>query len=191
MSKLLLAALLVTAGCSRMHVPHPGMPSMPSMPSFSRHHDDGPTDGNIVAIVLAENNTDISYAKLVPNHTKTANVRDFASRMITDHEAVNRAMNDVMTRFNLAPEENKMSLDFRDESTEKREMLKQVEGSTFDSTYIANEISYHTKFLETLDKVLIPNADNPQLKQVLVSIRPAVADHLQHAQTIQGSLKRR
>jgi putative membrane protein len=173
-----MVLLFVSAGCSRLHVDTPWGKS-----------DSGPSDANIAAIVLAANNTDISYAKLVPARAQSVAIKDFAQRMLTDHNAVNAAVSDLLNRIDLTPEENTTSLDFRDESTTKRDLMRELEGRTFDSTYIANEVSYHTKLLDALDKVLIPGADHPQLKQTLVQIRPAVAAHLAHAQRVQSALR--
>ena len=66
--------------------------------------------------------------------------------------------------------------------------MRELDGRAFDSTYIANEITYHTKLLDALDKVLIPDARNPQLIHALTQIRRAVAAHLAHAQRVQSSL---
>jgi putative membrane protein len=175
----LLAAGLFGAACARM--------SSARMPW--NKPQEGPSDENIAAIVLAANNTDISYAKLVPARAQSQAIKDFAARMLTDHNGVNRIITDLMNRINMTPEENTTSLDFRDESTTKRDLMRELEGRAFDSTYIANEITYHTKLLAALDKVLIPNADNPQLKQTLMAIRPAVAAHLDHAQAVRTGLK--
>src|SRR4051812_4233963 len=149
---------LLSAGCARM--------SSTRMP-WDRPQE-GPSDGNIAAIVLAANNTDISYAKLVPARTESPAIKDFAARMLTDHGGVNQAMSELMTRIRLSPEENTASLDFRDESTTKRDLMRGLEGRTFDSTYIANEVSYHTKLLAALDKTLIPDSKNESLKQALI-----------------------
>jgi putative membrane protein len=145
---------------------------------------EGPTDGNIVAMLLAANNTDISYAKLVPGRTTNPTIQEFATRMITDHSAVNTAVTELVARTNIKPAENTASLDFRDESTATRELLRERQGRQFDSTYIANEIAYHTKLLRTLDTVLIPKVRDAQLRQILVSVRPAIVAHLNHAERI-------
>lgn len=149
----------------------------------------GPTDGNITAMLLAANNTDISYAKLVSARTASPAVTDFANRMLTDHTAVNTALTELVARTNIKPEENTQSLSFRDESTAQRDLLRELEGRRFDSAYIANEIEYHTKLLATLDNMLLPRARDAQLRQVLVSVRPAVAAHLSHAQRLQAGLR--
>jgi putative membrane protein len=65
--------------------------------------------------------------------------------------------------------------------------MRPLRGRSFDSTYIANEIAFHTRLLATLDDTLLPRADDPQLRQMLVSVRPAVAAHLTHAQRIQAA----
>jgi putative membrane protein len=172
------AVLLLLGACSRFHLGTPWGKS-----------DEGPSDANIAAIVLAANNTDISYAKLVPARAQSAAIKDFAQRMLTDHNAVNAAVNALLNKIDLTPEENTTSLDFRDESTTKRDLMRELEGRAFDSTYIANEVSYHTKLLEALDKLLIPSSDDPQLKQTLMQIRPAVAAHLAHARQVQAGLR--
>jgi putative membrane protein len=91
----------------------------------------------------------------------------------------------------LNPEENMTSLSFRDESATRRDYLRELSGRSFDTTYIANEISYHTKFLAAIDKSLLPSARTPELKQLLTTIRPAVAAHLALAQQIQSELSGR
>jgi putative membrane protein len=149
----------------------------------------GPTDGNITALLLAADNTDISYARLVPARAASPAVKDFANRMIVDHTAVNTALTELVARTNITPEESSASLSFRDESAAKRDLMGRLDGRQFDSTYIANEIKYHTKLLATLDTALIPRARDAQLRQVLVSVRPAVASHLSHAQRVQAALR--
>lgn len=194
MPKRLLAGLLFFAGgCSHWHVPHPSMPSMPSMsmPRFSRGTGNGiPNDANVLAMMLAANNSNVSYARLVPYHTQTPAVRDYAARMLREHEEVVRVMTETMNRIDLPPEDNPTSFAARDLSAEERDRLRETTGSMFDSLYMANEIRFHEDLLHSLDKVMIPATHNPTLKQTLVAIRPAVASHLEHAQTVAAGLKR-
>jgi len=41
---------------------------------------------------------------------------------------------------------------------------------------------------DALDKVLIPSAQNAELKALLIQVRPAFVAHLEHAKMIQASL---
>ena len=58
----------------------------------------GPLDPNIAAIVLAANNTDISYARLAPSRAQSPAVKEFAAQMLTDHTGVNRLVSDLLVR---------------------------------------------------------------------------------------------
>jgi putative membrane protein len=111
--------------------------------------------------------------------------------MLVDHTGVNQLVNDLIAGANITPEENKTSLDFRDESSMKRDLMRELSGRAFDTTYIANEISYHTRLLASIDGTLLPAARNAQLKQLITTIRPAVAAHLAHAQQVRTGLPAR
>jgi putative membrane protein len=155
----------------------------------AREQRSGLNDARIAAMVLAANNTDISYARLVPSRAERPDVKDFGQRMLTDHTGVNTAVNDLLTKLNVTPEDNQASLDFRDESANRRDEMRELMGYAFDSTYIENEVSYHVKFLATIDSVLIPAARNKDLKALLTSVRPAVAAHLAHAEQVRANVR--
>ncbi len=61
-------------------------------------------------------------------------------------------------------------------------------GASFDRAYTANEVTYHENLLGAIDQVLIPSAQNGELKALLEQTRPAVVDHLRHAKELQSSL---
>jgi putative membrane protein len=149
-----------------------------------------PSDGNVIAMFLAANNTDVSYAQvaLAPGRTSTGAVRDFAHRMIDDHTGLAQAARDLIVKTGIVAEDNIASLNFRDESASKRDTLRELTGAKFDSVYMANEVRYHTKLLVVIDSVLVPAARNPDLKSLLTGVRPAVAAHLEHAERVQSGL---
>jgi putative membrane protein len=149
----------------------------------------GLTDPSIAAMVLAANNTDISYARLVPSRAERADVKAFGTRMLTDHTGVNGMVEALLTKLGVTPVENQASLDFRDESANRRDEMRELSGYAFDSTYIENEVSYHIKFLATIDSVLIPAARNAELKGLLTAVRPAVAAHLAHAEQVRANVR--
>jgi putative membrane protein len=145
-------------------------------------------DANIAAMVLASNNTDISYARLVPSRGERADIKEFASRMLSDHSSVNQLVNDLLKKLDVTPEDNIASLDMRDESANKRDLMRELSGYAFDSTYIENEVAYHQKFLASIDNVMLPRARNAQLRNLLTSVRPAVAAHLAHAEQVRANV---
>jgi putative membrane protein len=175
---LLVLILLAAAGCAAFKAPPPDVSAGPRALS----------DANIAAIVKAENYTDISYAQLVPSHAERQDIREFGQRMLTDHTGVNGLVDDLLRKLDVTPEDNQTSLDMRDESAAHRDTLRELTGYAFDSTYIENEVRYHTAFLASIDSVLIPKSHNADLRALLTSVRPAVAAHLAHAEQVRANV---
>lgn len=148
-------------------------------------------DGNIAAMLLASNNTDISFARLVPSRALRDDVKQFAERMLTDHLGVNALLTETLAKIDLAPDDNMASLDMRDESAARRAAMRDLSGFAFDSAYITNEVSYQQRFLALLDNIMIPAVRNDELKSLLTSVRPAVAAHLAHAEQVWANVMAR
>lgn len=163
-------------------------PAMVSPPPVVSRRVGSTRDANIAAMVLASNNTDISYARLVPARAQHADVKKFAERMLTDHNGVNSLIHDLLRKLDLGPEENEMSLDMRDESANKRDILRELSGFAFDSTYMENEVSYHRNFLDAIDGIMLPNVRNSEMRNLLNALRPAVAAHLAHAEQVRATV---
>ena len=149
------------------------------------------SEANIVAIILAANATDLSYARLVPSRARSAEVKAFATRMTTDHTLLNTRVNDIALRNRINAEDNAISLDFRDHSAARRDVLRELEGARFDSTYVANEIQYHQELLAAIDAVLVPNARNAELREFVMNLKPPVSAHLAHAEQVRATLASR
>jgi len=192
------AVVFVALGLSACKYLRPANPSSEGAPSASPS-ESAPmrspgamslNDRDIAAIFLAVNNTDISYAQvaLAPGRTTNTEVIAFANRMLSDHGGLTRSTLDLLSTTNIVPRDNTMSLDFRDESACKRDTLREKSGPAFDSSYIANEVRYHTKLLATIDSLLLPQTKNTDLRMLLTRTRPAVAAHLEHATRIQAGL---
>ncbi|HET6228690.1 MAG TPA: DUF4142 domain-containing protein [Longimicrobiaceae bacterium] len=146
------------------------------------------TDPQIAAIVVAANDVDIKAGELAKGKSQNAQVKAFAQMMITDHGAVNKAATDLVTKLNVTPEENPTSKSLTDGGSANRTSLQGLSGAAFNKAYVDNEVAYHQQVLDAIDKTLIPSAQNAELKKLLQDTRPAVANHLEHAKTLQASL---
>lgn len=149
-----------------------------------------PTDPQIAAIVETANEVDIAAGKLAQSRSKTTEVQKFAQLMVTDHTSANKAASDLATKLNLTPELNTTSLSLQKGGDENLGTLKKLDGHAFDKAYVDHEVAYHESVLKALDKTLIPNAKNPELKALLVKVRPAFEAHLAHARELQAQLSR-
>jgi len=75
-----------------------------------------------------------------------------------------------------------------EDHSEQAHELMQLRGAAFDKAYVDHEVAYHQAVLDAVDKTLIPNAKNAELKALLVKVRPAFVAHLEHAKHLQASL---
>ncbi|AXF25446.1 hypothetical protein CUJ89_33795 [Burkholderia pyrrocinia] len=148
----------------------------------------GPTDPQIAAIVVTANQVDIDAGKLAESKTHSKDVKAFAQRMITDHTGVNQAATDLVHKLGVTPEANATSQSLQQGGDANLANLKTLSGKGFDQAYIDHEVTYHESVIDALDKTLIPNAKNAELKALLVKVRPAFVAHLDHAKRLQATL---
>jgi len=107
---------------------------------------------------------------------------------VTDHTGVNKQAVALVTRLKVTPEDNDTSKSLKAGGEKNVANLKSLQGAAFDKAYVDHEVSYHQAVLDALDKTLVPNATNAELKALLVKVRPAFVAHLEHAKHLQASL---
>ena len=147
-----------------------------------------PSDPQIAGIVVTANQIDIDAGKLAKSRSKNKEVKDFAQRMITDHSAVNKQAGALAKKLGVKPEESDTSKALKKGAAENVASLKKLKDGQFDNAYIDHEVTYHEQVLDAIDKVLVPNAQNQELKDLIVKVRPAIATHLEHAKHVQADL---
>ena len=145
-------------------------------------------DAQIAAIVVTANQVDIDAGQLAKPMAQSKEVQQFAQLMVTDHTGVNKAVTDLAQRLNLKPEDNPTAQSLKQGGDANLAKLKALKGQAFDRAYVQHEVTYHQAVIDALDKTLIPNARNEELKALMVKVRPALVAHLQHAQSLQASL---
>jgi len=148
----------------------------------------GPTDPQIVGIVVAANQIDIDYAKLALSKSKNKQVRDFAQQMVTDHTALQKAVSDLGAKLKVKPADSDTSESLKSQSRETTSQLKALNGEAFDKAYIDNEIAFHKLVISANSSTLIPNAKNADLKSALTNAQTLFQGHLEHAEKVQASL---
>ena len=148
----------------------------------------GPTDPQIAHIVVTANQVDIDAGKLAETKGHSKDVRAFGKQMVTDHSGVNKQAVALVTKLHVTPEDNPTSQSLKKGGEDNLKNLKGLKGAAFDKAYIDHEVAYHEAVLDAIDKVLIPNAKNEELKGLIVKVRPAFVAHLDHAKMIQAKL---
>lgn len=146
-------------------------------------------DAQIASIVVTANQVDVDAGKLAEARAASPEVKSFARLMVTDHTGVNKQATDLVMRLKVTPQDNDTSRSLKDGGDKNLATLKGLTGAAFDKAYIDHEVAYHQAVLDAVDKTLIPNASNADLKALLVKVRPAFVTHLEHAKHVQASLK--
>src|SRR5262245_742366 len=129
-------------------------------------------DAQIAAIVVTANQVDIDAGKLASSTSTNPEVKKFGQQMVTDHTGVNKQASDLVTKLKVTPQPNATSDSLKDGGAKNVAALKALKGPAFDKAYIDHEVAYHQQVLDALDKTLIPNAKNDELKALLVKVRP-------------------
>jgi putative membrane protein len=148
-----------------------------------------PTDPQIAHIAYTAGVIDVTAAKLALTKSKDKVVRAFAEDMVRDHEAVNKQALDLVKKLNVTPEDNDTSRSLMKQASEKRAELSKLSGAAFDQAYVANEVAYHQTVNNALETLLIPSANNVELKSLLKTGLKVFQGHQQHAEHVAAALK--
>ena len=157
-------------------------------PAVALAQGKSPSDPQIAHIVVTANQIDIDAGKIAKSKSKNKEVQEFAQRMITDHTAVNKQASALVKKLKVKPEESDTSRSLKSAAKQTAAKLKGLKGAAFDKAYADNEVAYHQQVLDAIDKVLIPSAQNAELKGLIEKVRPAIQAHLDHAKHIQADL---
>jgi putative membrane protein len=147
-------------------------------------------DAQIAHIAVTANAIDSAAGEVAKKKATAKSVKDFAQTMVSDHMGVNKQAVALATKLGVTPEDNDVSRQLKSGADESAATLSGLTGAAFDKAYIDREVAYHQAVADALDKTLIPNAQNAELKGLLEKARPAFAAHLERAKDIQAKLSK-
>ena len=150
---------------------------------------DKPTDPQIAHIAYTAGVIDIEAAKLALEKAESKEVTDFARSMQQDHEAVNVQALELVKKLNVTPEDNPTSQALTKAAEEKRAELAKLDGAAYEKAYVESEIAYHKQVNGALETLLIPSAQNAELKGLLETGLKLFQGHQQHAEHVAAGLK--
>ncbi|WP_027998350.1 DUF4142 domain-containing protein [Sinorhizobium arboris] len=151
--------------------------------------NDKPTDPQIAHIAYTAGVIDIEAAKQAIATSKNRTVVEFAESMLRDHDSVNKQALDLVKKLNVTPEDNDTSKSLSQAAETKRQELAELKGAEFDRAYIEHEIAYHKQVNGALETLLIPSAQNAELKSLLETGLKLFQGHEQHAEHVAAELK--
>ncbi|ATO18254.1 hypothetical protein BS636_00460 [Acinetobacter sp. LoGeW2-3] len=145
------------------------------------------TESQVIKVLSTANNGEIKQARTALPKLKTEDARKYAQMMITEHSANEKKAQTLASSLKLTPQANSISTSLQKDSDNVVKKLSQ--SSAPDKDYMTSQVDVHRKVLDTIEKQLIPNAKNADLKTMLTQTRAAVAKHLQMAEDIVAKMK--
>lgn len=162
------------AGCQHLKNPFSDAPQM--------------TDAEIIHVARTLNQGEVDTSQPAVEKASNAEVREFAQRMVSDHQREIQNLEREARDARLTPLPNDTSSKLQKKTQEMTVKLKTKDGQEFDRAYMKGQIKLHEKALSELDDRLIPSAQNGRIRGYLTQMRTIVNQHLIDAKAIEQSL---
>jgi len=147
------------------------------------------SDPEVAHVAVVANQIDIAYAAIAKEKSKDADILKFAETMTNDHNAVINQASALVKKLNVTPKENSVSQKLLADAEVTKKSLRAKSGKAFNKAYIDNEVTYHKAVIGAVEGLLIPEAENAELKALLQNVVPALKTHLEHAEMVQKMYK--
>ncbi len=147
------------------------------------------SDAEVAHVAVVANQIDIAYADIAKEKSKEADILKFAETMKNDHNAVINQASALVKKLSVTPKENSVSQKLLADAEQTKKTLRGKSGKAFNKAYIDNEVAYHQAVINAVEGLLIPEAENAELKALLQNVVPALKTHLEHAQMVQKMYK--
>jgi putative membrane protein len=155
-----------------------------SVPAFAEELN----DPKIATIALTAHQIDVERGKVVASTTKNDAVKQLATQMVNDHSAGLKEVLDLAAKLKVTPVESAVSKSLKDGAAQTAAKLKTLKGNAFDKEYVDAEVAYHIAVIDAVNKVLLPNVKNAEVKKLLADTVPTLQGHLVHAQQVQTQM---
>jgi putative membrane protein len=143
------------------------------------------TDGQILQIVRTLNDGELKQAQEAMDESESEDVKQLAQMIITDHEASNDMMDDLL-KGDLSLDDSPLSETLAGKAEDTHEMLQDLSGSAYDCQYVQKQIAQHEEAINISKTQLMPNAKDAGIKQFLTAMGPKLEHHLMMAQQSAG-----
>jgi putative membrane protein len=132
---------------------------------------------------LAEGgNGEVALGRLAADRGASSRVKDFGAMMVKDHTAANEQLASLARSKDVSLPDG-IGVRERTKETE----LKALSGSSFDKSYLTEQIKAHRATLELLKKEVDSGSD-PDAKAFAEKVLPTVETHLAAAERIADSM---
>jgi putative membrane protein len=156
----------------------------------ARADDAAPTDAQIFGVLDAANSGEITAGKAAQQKATSKDVKKFAEEMVKAHSAMDADGKKLATKLKITPADSAMSTDLKQGGEAAMSKMEGLSGAAYDQAYVEAQVADHEKVLTAIDKTLIPNAKDKQLRAMLHKARSKVAEHLKHAKHLEEKVQK-
>lgn len=147
-------------------------------------------DLEIAHVAYTADVIDIRYAHLALAISTNPAVHAFAQTMIRDHAAVNDKALALVTKLNVAPQDNFLSRQLNVQADQLIDEMSQLRGEAFDRRYAQNELGYHKAVNGLVEGTFIPNIENAEVKALFKQALAIFKAHEKHAEMMVAKLEK-
>ena len=140
-------------------------------------------DADFVYEIVGASYGEIKLAELANQRSRTAEVKQIAQKLLTDHTA---SLNELKT---LAQAKAiSIPVEEADASKRKLENMAEEEGSDFDQEWVQEMIDLHEKDIDKFEDRL-KQTDDPELKSFIIKTIPVLKTHHENLQRLASKEK--
>lgn len=151
-------------------------------------HDNGRTDTTVdtsfITKAIRANQHEIMMAQLAVQRSTSAEVKELAQRLITDHTQL---LQELQNLKGSNANSNNNTMNNGEDSTGINAMYNNISGITFDRQWVGDMIAGHQKTLSDFRTELNTTSDT-NLKILINNALPAIQQHLKQLQVLRGKM---
>jgi putative membrane protein len=125
---------------------------------------------------------EINLSQVALQKASDQSVKDFAQRMVQDHQKANQELTQLATSKGATLPDTDTK-----KSEKMAEHLQNLSGTEFDKAYMKDMVGDHKKVVKMFQKES-ERADDGDLKSWVTKTLPTLEDHLRMAQSVEGAL---
>jgi len=142
-----------------------------------------------LAKLHAANQGEVKLAQLAEQTSQSQAVKDFAQRMVTDHQQNDEQLQQLAQSMGV-PLEGKAFQKEQEAAQKSMKQLQSKQGADFDKAYMSLMTKDHEKDAKALDGAAkAAQKNNPQLAAFLEQTRDTVKSHLAEAKQVEAQVK--
>ena len=150
-------------------------PTVTRLPTFG---DSVGADSTFIRQTIRGNYTEVALGRLAASRATNSRVKDFAERMVSDHNDMNKEWVDLAKDHDM-----KVTVEFGPAGQQSIDRLEGLSGAAFDQAYMSENIREHEQDLAAFER-MATSARSAEVRKLSSTGASTVREHLTLAQQV-------